>query len=142
MRRREKTENSQEVVLYKDISERDWYRYSSASDVYACRRTMLCLMNLETKSNVMQYGYDTQFDTPQFSASALAFYPQSLSDAFVECTKPDPRDRMPADELWLLIQKEVTAPPRRLRDLPMCAQKLEDDEVLRFRPDRYAVWAS
>ena len=142
MRRRDKTDNSQEAVLYTDNSKRDWYRYSSASDVHACGRAILCLMNLETKRNVMQYGYDTQFDAPQFSAIALAFYPQSLFDAVAECTKPDPRDRMPVDELWLLIQKEVTAPPRRLRDLPMRAQTLEDDEVLRFRPDRYAAWAS
>ncbi|KAK3708763.1 hypothetical protein LTR37_011284 [Vermiconidia calcicola] len=128
-----------EAVYYED--HRDLlYPYSSASDVYAVGKIMMCLIKLENERDAPQPLYDGTDIDQRFDNDMEEVYDRALLDCVLDCLEPDPRNRPPVEKLWTYIQREVMKAPG-LRALPPKLRGLEEGDVLRFEPDRYAVWA-
>lgn len=118
---------------------------SSKSDVWAIGRTILSLMNLLQSRNdrdeeIPVLNLDSSGDVPVDFETAEGSYPEDLCKLVKACLQKMPDNRISVAELWTQIRLKV-ASFEGLRGLPLKMRKGEDDEMLYYQPDKYALWS-
>ena len=118
---------------------------SSKSDVWAIGRVMLSLMNLlESRSGqdeeIAVLNFDSTADVPVDFTDAERRYPADLCKLVKACLQKMPDNRISVAELWTQIRLRV-ASFEGLRGLPLKMGKGENDELLYYQPDKYALWS-
>ena len=101
----------------------------------------MCLIKLEDDQHVSQPFYDTPDINQRFGNATEQLYSRQLLGCVLDCLEPDPSERPPVEKLWTYIQQQIMMTPG-LRGLPPKFRGLEEGDVVRYEPDRYAVWAS
>ena len=87
-----------------------------------------------------QYRFDNDIGPWDLPTPAKSFYPEQMRNLVNMCLQSHPEARLPADQLWCLIQEEVAKPDGR-EDLPLKSRGLAEDEMLHLKPDMYVSWA-
>lgn len=118
---------------------------SSKSDVWAIGRTLLSLMNLlESRSGqdeeIAVLNFDSTADVPVDFEDVERKYPADLCKLVKACLQKMPDNRISVAELWTQIRLKV-ASFEGLRGLPLKLRKGDDDELLYYQPDKYALWS-
>ena len=87
-----------------------------------------------------QYRFDYDVGPRDLPGSAQSFYPEQMRNLVKLCLQSQPDERIPAEQLWCLIQEEVTK-FNGLKGLPLKSRGLAEDETLHLKPDMYVSWA-
>ena len=87
-----------------------------------------------------QYRIDDKKGPRDLPASAKSFYPEQMQNLVNFCLQTHPDNRLKADELWCLIQEEVTKSDG-LEDVSLKSRGLAENETLHLKPDMYVSWA-
>jgi hypothetical protein len=88
-----------------------------------------------------QARYDDYGSMPRIQNRAKEFYSPRLVELVERCLEWFPEDRPSSAELWEDIRKEVAAvPDGNEGDLPRNLRGLKEGDVLRLKPDLYALF--
>lgn len=125
-------------------------RIDSAADVYSIGITLLVLMLNENADEVDQVYLGTEEDPSatayenlnrQLRDQLIRTYGQPLLNLVKRCIRTEPSERITAEELWTQIFK-WTRYVQKATDVPAYLRKLPRDQVLLFKPDKYANLAT
>ena len=114
------------------------YPISSAADVWAVGISMLELMNLNIYGK--PYMYDRKSEKPSIMPWSDDIYPLALVSLVMQCLHPEVDERIDVSALWYAIEEEVAKFDDGNEGTPSALRALKKEEILRYRPDKYALW--